>query len=213
MTSTEAEEKLFQVLSQSKLQSEFWNETPGAFISHVDMKFGRWCAAVCILLGKCSRVCLCVCGSSLSPPHCVFAAGGGTAQLMSLSAAGWAWKRPFVGSCSTSSPCASDTHSLRGQERGMAPLRLPCCPLNWHIHKPSEPLDPTHAFRIVVVPYRRGANQKPKSQRGGKKHGDAQRRELVDFAGQRTLLFVSERSKKKKKRRIYSSWTDGGKEI
>lgn len=44
----------------------------------------------------------------VSACHCVFAAGGGRAQLMSLSAAGWSWKRPFVGSCS-----ASKSPSLR----------------------------------------------------------------------------------------------------
>lgn len=134
---------------------------------------------------------------------------------MSLSAAGWAWKRAFVGSCSKSSPCASDTHSHRGQRRGMAPLRLPCCPLNWHI---EQAFGSNPCFRIIVAK-KSEANSKPgKPVRGEKKHGDARKRELVDFAGQWTLS-VSESSEKKKQleRRkpneyilvfsFFSSWT------
>lgn len=157
---------------------------------------------VCYCLYSSWWVRVCVCVVAVSPSHCAFAAGGGRAQLMSLSAAGWAWKRPFVGSCSTSSPCASDTHSHRGQGRGMAPFRLPYCPLNWHIYKSNKTLDQTHAFGSLYLS-KVGLTKSPKKQRGKKKkHGDARKRKLVDFARQRTLS-VSEKSEKKKG--IYSN--------
>lgn len=43
-------------------------------------------------------------------------------------------------------------------------------------------------FWTVVISYKSGANQNPK--RGGKKHGAAQKRKLIDFTGQHTPLFL-----------------------
>lgn len=130
----------------------YWNKTP-IKVSYktsaglVSMNLRQRCALVYIPLGEC----LCMWKRSLPLIVCA-AAGGGRAQLMSLSAAGWAWKRPFVGSCSRSSPCASETHSHRGPERGMAPSRLPYCPLNWHIYIWSKLSDQTHAFGEPFYP-------------------------------------------------------------
>lgn len=125
---------------------------------------------------------------------------------MSLSAASWAWKRPFVGSCSTSSPCASDTHSHRGQERGMALLTLPYCPFNWHIFKTSELLNRISAVGLFFRPTKVELTRSPKA-KVEKKHGDAHKKKLLDFAGQQTLS-VSERDEDKK---IYRSWKRTGK--
>lgn len=119
-----------------------------------------------------------------------------------VTTAGWAWKRPFVGSWSTSSPCAWNTHSHRGHERGMAPFRLPHCPLNWRNCKTGELLDQTRTFGSLKLK-KVELTKSPRSQRGEKKHGDAQKKKLVDFAGQQALS-VSERSEKK--RRIFGCW-------
>lgn len=85
-----------------------------------------------------------------------------------VTTAGWAWKRPFVGSWSTSSPCAWNTHSHRGHERGMAPFRLPHCPLNWRNCKTGELLDQTRTFGSLKLK-KVELTKSPRSQRGGKK--------------------------------------------
>lgn len=127
---------------------------------------------------------------AVSPSHCVLAAGGGRAQLMSLSAAGRVWKRPFVGSCSASSPCASDTHSHRTWERnGTAQTALLPTQLT---HRQVEQAVGSNLRLFGSLLYRTDVEltKTPGAKGGGKKHGDARKRKLIDFAGQRTLLFL-----------------------
>lgn len=76
---------------------------------------------------------------------------------MSSSAAGWAWKRPFVGSRSTSSPWASDTDTGKqngtGQKAQLTKLnRLACC-CCWKLFRPNA------SFRTLIVSYVSGTNQ------------------------------------------------------
>lgn len=153
-------------------------------------------------------VLVCVCVVAVSPS--VLAAGGGRAQLMSLSAAGWAWKRPFVGSCSTSSPCASDTHSHRGQERGMAPFRRHNCPLNWHIYRLSKLAEKNCAFGWLLYPSKLELSKSPKAKEGKKKTWSRSEAKVDRLC--RTADSAFSVSESEEKKRIYSNWKDRGKE-
>lgn len=98
----------------------------------------------------------------------------------------------------------------------MAPFRLPFCPLNWHIYRSTKLLDQTWAFFFffwyLLYLYKKVAlTKKTHKQKRGKKHGAAQKRKLIDFAGQQIPAFsVSETSEEAK--RIYSNWKDKGEE-